>query len=73
MLVIGVKAAAYAPMNCTSKAGNNVPCWKQCAIAQALGVTPGAVSQWLCRAKAEGMDALKERVSPGAPSKLTKQ
>lgn len=47
--------------------------WKQCAIAQALGVTPGAVSQWLCCARAEGVAALKKRTSPGAPPKLTKE
>lgn len=47
--------------------------WKQCAIAQALGVTPGAVSQWLTRAKAEGAVALCRRTSPGKPPKLAKE
>jgi transposase len=47
--------------------------WKQCAIAQALGVTPGAVSQWLRRARDEGVAALKKRASPGAPPKLTQE
>ena len=45
--------------------------WKQKAIAAALGVTEGAVSQWLARARAEGCAALGKRSSPGAPPKLT--
>jgi transposase len=44
--------------------------WKQRAIAAALGVTEGAVSQWLARARAEGVAALRQRRSPGAPPKL---
>lgn len=47
--------------------------WKQGAIAHALGVTSGAVSQWLKRARAEGVAALKKRASPGAPPRLTKE
>lgn len=48
--------------------------WKQKSIAQALGVTEGAVSQWLTRARMEGKaTALTKRPSPGAPPKLTKQ
>lgn len=46
--------------------------WRQKAIAEALGVTAGAVSQWLSRARAEGgAAALKKRTSPGAPPRLT--
>ena len=45
--------------------------WKQQAIAEALGITQGAVSQTLSRVKAGGTDALKNRPLPGVPSKLT--
>ena len=45
--------------------------WKQKAIAAALGVTEGAVSQWLSRVRTEGEAALKKRTSPGPPPKLT--
>ena len=45
--------------------------WSGCAIAQALGVTPGAVSQWLKRAREGGAQALAHRMPPGPSSKLT--
>jgi transposase len=45
--------------------------WTQKAIAVALGVTEGAVSQWITRAKRHGTDALKHRKPPGATAKLT--
>ena len=45
--------------------------WKQQAIAEALGVTAGAVSQWLKRARAGGSEALRKRSSPGAPRRLS--
>jgi transposase len=45
--------------------------WKQNVIAAALGVTEGAVSQWLKRARAGGVAALRRRPAPGAPPKLT--
>ena len=45
--------------------------WSGRAIAQALGVTPGAVSQWLKRARAGGVQALAHRMPPGPPPKLT--
>ena len=44
--------------------------WTQGAIAAALGVTQGAVSQWLKRARAGGVAALRRRTSPGTPPKL---
>jgi|SRR5687768_8656262 len=44
--------------------------WKQRDIAAALGVTEGAVSQWLTRARAGGVEALRRRPPPGAPPKL---
>ena len=45
--------------------------WTGRAIATALGVTPGAVSQWLKRARARGVAALRRRSPPGATPKLT--
>jgi transposase len=45
--------------------------WKQQTIAQALGVTPGAVSQWLTRARAGGPAALRRCPAPGRRPKLT--
>jgi transposase len=45
--------------------------WPQHLIAAALGVTPGAVSQWLKRARTGGVAALRRRTAPGAPPKLT--
>jgi transposase len=43
---------------------------KQCEIAGALGVTEGAVSHWMTRARASGIVALRHRPHPGAPPKL---
>src|SRR5215467_2832091 len=45
--------------------------WKQRDIATALGVTEGAVSQWLKRAREGGKDALRRRLAPGPPHRLT--
>ena len=46
--------------------------WSQRAIAAALGVSEGAVSQWLKRAReGGGRAALRHRRSPGRPPKLT--
>lgn len=46
--------------------------WKQHDIAAALGVTPGAVSQWLKRAReGGGVAALRRRPAPGRRPKLT--
>jgi transposase len=47
--------------------------WPQHRIAEALGVTKGAVSQWLSRARTEGPQALRHRKPPGRRSKLTHQ
>src|SRR5512142_593987 len=44
--------------------------WKQKDIAAALGVTEGAVSQWISRGRAQGPEGLRHRASPGAPPKL---
>jgi transposase len=45
--------------------------WNQTRIAQALGVTQGAVSQWLKRAHADGADALRRRIACGQAPRLT--
>lgn len=45
--------------------------WKQCQIAEALGVTPGAVSQWLKKARQGGVEALYARIAPGPTPRLT--
>src|SRR5829696_238786 len=49
--------------------------WKQKQIAEALGVTEGAVSQWMRRARMrrateEGVEALKHKPPPGATPRL---
>ena len=44
--------------------------WKQEQIAEALGVTQGAVSQWLKRAKEGGTEALRRKKATGAPCRL---
>jgi transposase len=44
--------------------------WAQRRIAEALGVSEGAVSQWMRRARAEGPDALRHHPPPGAARRL---
>src|SRR5438132_5607406 len=44
--------------------------WTQRAIARALGVTEGAVSQWCKRAREHGAAALRRRIAPGPTPKL---
>ena len=46
--------------------------WKPTAIAAALGVTSGAVSQWLTRARSEGVEAgRRAHPAPGPVPKRT--
>ena len=46
--------------------------WKQTEIAAALGVTSGAVSQWLTRARADGVEeGLRAHPASGRPPKLS--
>lgn len=45
--------------------------WKQKDIAEALGVTPGAVSQWMTAVQIQGQDALSARAHPGATPRLS--
>jgi transposase len=47
--------------------------WKQKDIAQALGVTEGAVSQWFKKARAQGVQSLRHQPPPGAQPKLSAQ
>ena len=45
--------------------------WTQQRIAEALGVTQGAVSQWLKKGKEWGVEALRHKKPSGAPPRLT--
>jgi transposase len=45
--------------------------WKQTQIADALGVTEGAVSQWMKRATEEGVVGLRHKPPPGATPRLS--
>jgi transposase len=45
--------------------------WSQRQIAEALGVSEGAVSQWMRRARNSGPDALRHRPPPGARRRLS--
>src|SRR5918999_6467305 len=45
--------------------------WPQRQIAQALGVSAGAVSQWMKRARESGPEFLRHRPPPGAPRRLS--
>ena len=45
--------------------------WKQKHIAQALGVTEGAVSQWMKRAREQGVEGLRHNPPPGATPRLS--
>jgi transposase len=45
--------------------------WWQKDIAVALGVSRGAVSQWIKRGREGGVEALRTRPRPGGPAKLT--
>ena len=45
--------------------------WKQSDIANALGVTQGAVSQWLKRGREGGVASLRHHPPPGATPRLS--
>jgi len=47
--------------------------WKQTQIADALGITQGAVSQWMKRAREEGVEGLRHKPPPGATARLSEQ
>ena len=44
--------------------------WQQQPIAQALGVTKGAVSQWMARVREYGAEERRARLRSGAPPRL---
>ena len=45
--------------------------WKQNKIAEALGVSPGAVSQWVKRGQQGGEEALQSRIGGGPKPRLS--
>ena len=45
--------------------------WKQSQIADALGVSEGAVSQWMKRAREQGVEGLRHKPPPGATPRLS--
>lgn len=45
--------------------------WKQRKIAEALGVTEGAVSQWIKKARTQGIESLYKRQGGGPKPQLT--
>jgi transposase len=45
--------------------------WKQKDIAEALGVSKGAVSQWFKKANREGVEALRKRTGGGPKPRLS--
>src|SRR4051812_44289062 len=47
--------------------------WNQQQIADALGVTKGAVSQWIKRGRERGVEGLKHRIASGAPPRLSEE
>ncbi len=47
--------------------------WKQQEIADALGVSKGAVSQWMKRGREGGIEGLRRRIAPGAPPRLNEE
>ncbi len=47
--------------------------WKQRQIADALGVTKGAVSQWMKRGREGGVEGLKRSIATGAPPRLSEE
>jgi transposase len=47
--------------------------WKQKDIAVALGVTEGAISQWMRSGREKGEEGLKAHPAPGVAPRLTKE
>ncbi len=46
---------------------------KQQEIADAFGVSKGAVSQWMKRGREEGVEGLRRRIAPGATPRLSEE
>ncbi|MGZ3664167.1 MAG: sigma factor-like helix-turn-helix DNA-binding protein [Ktedonobacterales bacterium] len=47
--------------------------WKQQDVAAALGVTQGAVNQWLRRGRERGVEELRRHPVPGRQARLTSE
>jgi transposase len=47
--------------------------WKQTQIADALGVSEGAVSQWMKRTREEGAEGLRHKPPPGATPRFSEE
>jgi transposase len=47
--------------------------WKQKAIAEALGVSQAAVSEWMRRGREGGSEALRNQPKSGAPRRLSEE
>jgi transposase len=47
--------------------------WSQKAIAEALGVSKAAVSDWMRRGREGGPEALRTQPKSGAPRRLTEE
>jgi transposase len=47
--------------------------WKHKEIADALGVSKGAVSQWVKRAREGGVEGLRRRIASGASPRLSEE
>jgi transposase len=47
--------------------------WKQQDIADALGVTKGAVSQWMKRGREGGVEGLRRKPPPGVAPRLSER
>jgi transposase len=47
--------------------------WKQCDIAEALGMTEAAVSRWVAKVRAYGNEAWRAQPRPHGPLKLSEE
>ena len=47
--------------------------WSQQQIANALGVSKGAVNQWMKRVRHGGIQVLKRQAAPGVPPRLSEE
>ena len=47
--------------------------WKHQEIADALGVSKGAISQWIKRGREGGVEGLRRRIAPEATPRLSEE